>query len=286
MIFGKSDSVYKARLATIQDAEAIRRLTVGAWRVYLRFSPDEILLRLRSGLGWVAGQEDRLNGFMLAEIQPFLIAVITGAALRDTWHVASYLDAFLPAAEEMLRSQDVTALVQIGQASWLTDLLRQRGFVDKDGVITYEWRHQPVNVHGDLTVIVRSAHMQDLPTLLALDRSIFGPVWHKPIVHFEEALARAFSFTVAQEAGQIVGYQWCERYERHGHLTRLAVRPGWEGRGIGTRLLTEALVAMVKSGVSWITLNTQESNLRSRVLYERHGFRPMHERVAVLWKDL
>jgi ribosomal-protein-alanine N-acetyltransferase len=286
MFFGKDDSIYKARTATSQDTEAIRRLTLGAWRVYLRFTPDELVLRLRSGLGWVAGQDDRLSGFMLAEIQPFLIAVITGAALKDTWRVASYLDTFLPAVEETLRSQEVTALVQIGQASWLTDLLRQRDFADKDRVITYEWHLQPVDVQGDRNVVVRSAHMHDLPTLLALDRTIFGPIWHKPMIHFEEALARAYTFTVAQEADQIVGYQWCERYERHGHLTRLAVRPDWEGRGIGTRLLTEALVAMVKSGVGWITLNTQESNLRSRILYERHGFRPIHERVAVLWKDL
>jgi ribosomal-protein-alanine N-acetyltransferase len=122
---------------------------------------------------------------------------------------------------------------------------------------------------------------------VSLDEHIFGSLWHKPTNNFEEALARAFMFTVAELDGQIVGYQWCEKHERHGHITRLGVRPGWEGQGVGTRLLTEALAAMVKAGITWVTLNTQESNLRSRMLYERHGFRPLNDdRVAVLWKDV
>jgi ribosomal protein S18 acetylase RimI-like enzyme len=50
--------------------------------------------------------------------------------------------------------------------------------------------------------------------------------------------------------------------------------------------LTEALASMIKAGGNWITLNTQESNLRSQILYERHGFRRTGDRVAVLWKDL
>jgi ribosomal-protein-alanine N-acetyltransferase len=135
-------------------------------------------------------------------------------------------------------------------------------------------------------VTVRSAHLRDRPTLLALDKRIFGPIWHKPVNSFEEALARAFIFSVAEQDDEIIGYQWCEKHERHVHITRLAVRPDREGHGIGTRLLTEALVSMVEAGVNWITLNTQESNLRSRTLYEHHGFRLTGDRVDVLWKDL
>jgi ribosomal-protein-alanine N-acetyltransferase len=153
-------------------------------------------------------------------------------------------------------------------------------------VVTYEWHYQPVTVSGNRSLTVRSAHLRDLPTLLSLDKHIFSPIWHKPISSFEEALARAFVFTVAEQDGEIVGYQWCEKQKGHGHITRLAVGPDWEGRGVGTRLLTEALVSMVKAGVNWITLNTQESNLRSQTLYERHGFRLTGDRVAVLWKDL
>jgi ribosomal protein S18 acetylase RimI-like enzyme len=223
---------------------------------------------------------------MLAEIQPFPIALITAAALGEDWQVSAYLNTFLPRVEGSVRQGGATSLVQIGHAPWLTSALNRRGFVSRDWVITYEWNYRPVAVNGNRSVSVRSAHLHDLPTLLSLDRQIFGPIWHKPIKTFEEALARAFCFFVAERDGEIVGYQWGEKQERHGHITRLAVRPDWERQGVGTRLLTEALVSMVKAGVTWITLNTQQSNLRSQMLYERHGFRSTGERVAVLWKDL
>lgn len=293
MFFRRRYPVYAARSATPGDTEAVQRLIARAWRVHLRVPPEQVLLRLGPGSGWVAGETDKLSGFMLAEIQPFpreqivlRIAFIMGAALSDDWRVSAYLDTLLPPVEKTARQQGATALVQIGYAPWLTTDLSKRGFLSRDWVVTYEWHSQPVTMGGNRSVIVRSAHLRDLPTLLALDKDIFGPIWHKPINNFEEALARAFIFSVAELNGEIVGYQWCEAHERHGHITRLAVRPDCEGQGIGTRLLTETLATLLKAGVNWITLNTQESNLRSQMLYERHGFRLTGERVAVLWKDL
>ena len=286
MFFRRRTPVIEARAAKPGDAEAVQRLIARARRVHLRMSPDQVPLRLRPGLGWVADERDGVNAFMLAEIQPSPIALITAAALGDDWQVSAYVDTFLPLIEDTTRTEGATALVQIGHAPWLTSVLDRRGFVSCDWVVTYEWNYRPVIVGGNRRVTVRSAHLRDLPTLLSLDRQIFGPIWHKPINNFEEALARAFIFSVAERDGLIVGYQWCEKHARHGHITRLAVRPDCQGQGIGTRLLTEALSSMVEAGVTWITLNTQESNLRSQTLYERYGFRPTGDRVAVLWKDL
>jgi ribosomal-protein-alanine N-acetyltransferase len=286
MFFRRHAPVYEARAARPSDAESVQRLIERAWRVHLRIPPEQVPLRLKPGMGWVAGEGNAVSGVMLAEIQPFLIALITAAVLSDDWRVSDYLNTFLPSVEETTRREGATALVQIGYAPWLTAVLYKHGFVSRDWVVTYEWHYQPVTVSGNQSVTIRLAHLRDLPTLLMLDKQIFGPIWHKPISSFEEALARAFIFSVAEQDGEIVGYQWCENYERHGHITRLAVRADWEGQGVGTRLLTEALVSMVKAGVNWVTLNTQESNLRSQILYERHSFRPTGDRVAVLWKDL
>ena len=286
MFPARDEPLYEARPVTPTDAPAVQRLLDEAWHVYLRIPPTEVLTRLLSGLGWVAGEEERLSGFMLAEIQPPSLAFITAAALSDDWRVKPYLNTFLPPAERLIRQKGATALVHIGHAPWLTVALQEHRFTVRDWVLTYEWHYRPVTVAGNMSVSVRSAHLRDLPTLTRLDEQIFGPVWHKPAGSLVQALAQAFVFSVAEKEGQIVGYQWCDKYGRHGHLSRLAVRPGWEGQGVGTRLLTEALVALVAGGATWITLNTQESNLRSRMLYEQHGFRLTDYRVPVLWKDL
>ena len=286
MSFRRYAAVYEPRASRPSDAESVQRLIERAWRVHLRMLPGQVPFHLQSGMGWVAGDGDGANGFMLVQIQPLKVALILAAALNDDWRVSDYLDTFLPLVEEKTRQEGATALVQIGYAPWLTAVLDKRGFVSQDWVVTYEWYYQPVTVNGNRSVTVRSAHLRDLPTLLMLDKHIFSPIWHKPINNFEEALAQAFFFYIAENNGEIVGYQWCEKRERHGHITRLAVRADWEGQGVGTRLLTEALVSMAKAGVNWVTLNTQESNLRSQTLYERHGFHLTGDRVAVLWKDL
>lgn len=286
MVFRRYAPVYEARAARPSDAESVRRLIERAWRVHLRIRPEQVPLHLQSGMGWVAGDGDGANGFMLVQVQPLKVALILAAALNDDWHVTGYLNTFLPLVEEKTCQEGATALVQIGYAPWLTAVLDKHGFMSRDWVVTYEWYYQPVAVSGNRSVTVRSAHLRDLPTLLSLDKHIFGPIWHKPINNFEEALARAFIFSVAEQDGEIIGYQWCEKHDRHAHITRLAVRADWEGQGVGTRLLTETLASMVKADVNWVTLNTQESNLRSQTLYERHGFHLTGDRVAVLWKDL
>jgi len=286
MFWGRRDVVQNSRPVMPADADAVHWLLERAWRTYLRFPAEDVRLHLQSGLGWVVGDENQVSGFMLAEIQPSCAALITAAAVGDDRQLAPHLDALLRCVEETARQIGATALAQIGYAPWLTGVLDEWGFATRDWVVTYEWQYQPVSVRGNLSVTVRPAQRHDLPTLLALDGAIFGPVWHKPIGNFEDALTRAFTFTVAEADGRLIGYQWSDKLQEHGHITRLAVRSDWENRGVGTRLLTEAMTALVKAGAAWITLNTQESNLRSQRLYERHGFRPVDQRVAVLWKDL
>jgi len=121
---------------------------------------------------------------------------------------------------------------------------------------------------------------------MALDRLAFDRIWHKSIRNLNEALARASSFTVASLDGRIVAYEWCEIYGQQAHLTRLAVHPDYQGRGIGTQLLYQAIVDAIEAGAELISLNTQEDNHRSRALYRRYGFVDTKRRMPVLCKEL
>ena len=280
------DQLEAARVATSSEIRAAQQMIEQASRVYVSVRPGLLSEYVRSSMCWVTGDPDAIDGFMMAEMRPFSVAAITAAVISNGRGVGSYIDALLPLVEHTVQHHDAAALVHVGYAPWLTHYLSRHGFVARETVVTYGWDRRPVTVAGNRAVTVRAADHPDLVDVVALDRRIFGPVWHKRATEFENALNRAFDFSVAEWNGQIVGYRWSDKSGDHGHLSRLAVRPAWEGRGVGTRLLTETLVAMVNAGVAWITLNTQEDNLRSRMLYERHGFRLVDHRVAVLWKDL
>jgi len=280
------DQVFAARVATSSEITAGQQMIEQASRAYTSVRSGLLSEYARSSMCWVTGDPDAIDGFIMAEIRPFSVAAITAAAVSNGQGVSSYIGSLLPLLEHTVQQHGAVALVHVGYAPWLTHHLSRHGFVARETVVTYGWDRHPVNVAGNRAVTVRAADHHDLVDVVALDRRIFGPVWHKQATEFENVLNRAFDFSIAQWNGQIVGYQWSDKSGDHGHLSRLAVRPDWEGRGVGTRLLTETLVAMANAGVAWITLNTQEGNLRSRMLYERHDFRLVDHRVAVLWKDL
>jgi ribosomal protein S18 acetylase RimI-like enzyme len=56
------------------------------------------------------------------------------------------------------------------------------------------------------------------------------------------------------------------------HVCDLAVAPGLDGRGIGSRLLAFAEAFAKRRGCRFVTLSVFPGNARARALYERHGY--------------
>jgi ribosomal-protein-alanine N-acetyltransferase len=165
--------------------------------------------------------------------------------------------------------------------------LQLRGFEVREQIMSMEraGEHPPAKQPSGAAHI-RTAHLNDLPLLTALDELAFEQNWHKRSRHFKEALAKAASFSVATVGNRIVAFEWTELYQQHAHITRLAVHPDYQGQGIGRQLIYQAIVDALSAGADLITLNTQETNQRSRALYKRFGFVDTGLRMPVLWKSL
>jgi ribosomal protein S18 acetylase RimI-like enzyme len=56
------------------------------------------------------------------------------------------------------------------------------------------------------------------------------------------------------------------------HVSDLAVAPGLDGHGIGSRLLAFAEAFAKGRGCRFVTLSVFPANARARALYERHGY--------------
>ncbi len=269
------------------DAPLLLRLLEDAWRVHVRIAWGSLKRRIRSMRGVLAEDRAGVRGFMLIEAQPPQTALIIAAGLRDTWGVQPYLKLLLPELERVAIVNNLVALACVGYENWLVDNLQEFGFATQEWILTFERAgNGPLPTASAETARVRSAHRNDLSSLLTLDVLAFDNFWRKSAGYFSEALAHAGSFTVAELAGQIVGYEWCEIYHQHAHLTRLAVHPGYQGRGIGSQLLRRAISDVLATGVNLITLNTQETNYRSQALYLRFGFHSTKQRIPVLWKKI
>lgn len=257
-----------------------------AWRVFIRIPAAELPSRIKTLAGFLAEDHLGLRGFILYQAQRNKIAVIIAATLRDTWGVQPYLDLLLPPVEQESQNRGLGGLAYVGQENWLSEALAQRQFRRREWIVTYERTTASSPPAPPSPATIRTAHYKDLPTLLALDTQIFADIWHKSVEDFNQALINADTFLVAEIDNRIVGYAWCELHRRHAHLTRLAVHPERQGEGIGAQLLHQVIITMLAKNVDQITLNTQESNTRSRTLYKRFGFVDVGQRMPLLWKTL
>jgi ribosomal protein S18 acetylase RimI-like enzyme len=117
--------------------------------------------------------------------------------------------------------------------------------------------------------------------LLEVDHQAFPWMWWNSREEFVEyATAPGVSISVGRDRqGHMLAYVGTTRYRSWGHLDRIAVVSGHQGRGLGRAALDYAIMMLARAGARRVGLSTQAQNERSRRLYERYGFRrsPSHD---------
>jgi ribosomal protein S18 acetylase RimI-like enzyme len=132
---------------------------------------------------------------------------------------------------------------------------------------------------GDITLRVGSG--DDIDTVFGIDAVAFEDFWR----YDRPMLARYIAgerLGMAEVNGEVVGYTLCTVRRGEGSLGRLAVRPEWQGRGIGALLLEDAASYLERERAERVTLCTQSENLRSRRLYGDAGFEEVPGRLLGL----
>jgi ribosomal-protein-alanine N-acetyltransferase len=274
------------RQATIADERRVARLIKEADRVDLRFRLRELKTCLSARPFLLAYARRQLLGFMSWDLSCPPLARLRGAGLANRWSVDDYLDTLLPPSMESLRAQGATALTYVGSEEWLTTPLQDHGFVVGNVILAYTKSDGAVPSRGNQEVLVRPAQPGDFPSLVALDQAAFDPLWQNTAEVFRDILANYPYFVIAELDGIVVGYQFSSLMGDQGYLARVAVHPHYQGRGIGIRLLAEAIAFFEKEGARVITLNTQRDNQASQRLYRWFGFELMGEEAVVLRRDL
>ncbi|MCD6552631.1 MAG: GNAT family N-acetyltransferase [Anaerolineae bacterium] len=234
----------------------------------------------------LAESEARVVGFVSATVHCPPVGVLQGVGLADDWPVAAVLDAIFPLCFDALRKRGAEAAVYVGAEQWLTRPLQERAFTIVNRILTYAKEDGKVPSRGNQLVRVRPAREADLAAAVALDKLVFDPLWCNTISILTKIWAHYPYFVVAELDGQVVGYQFNDLDGEHGHLTRIAVHPNFQGQGIGVRLMAEAMDFFQAVGVKVITLNTQRDNFAARRLYRWFGFHRLDEEALVLRRAL
>ena len=121
-------------------------------------------------------------------------------------------------------------------------------------------------------IFIRPTRAEDVPAMASIELLAFSDPW--PATSFHELLSHPFSrmATAADESGGVVGYCIMLRAADEAEIANLATAPGTRRRGIGARLLDDAIAAGELEGVVARFLEVRESNTAARALYASRGF--------------
>ncbi len=124
-----------------------------------------------------------------------------------------------------------------------------------------------------ITLDVRRATVSDVDDLLTVDHAAFPWLWRNSREEFEEYVSSPdVRVWLGCEGPVPVAYAGATDMGGWGHVDRLAVRAGWQGRGYGAQLLACAMRWLGERGIRHAQLSTQRDNARSQGLYRRFGF--------------
>jgi ribosomal-protein-alanine N-acetyltransferase len=128
-------------------------------------------------------------------------------------------------------------------------------------------------------VILRDMTPEDVPTVSVLEQRLFpADAW--PIHMFFDELSQPDTrrYLVAEAASGIVGYAGLMCIEPIADVQTIAVVPEFEGRGIGSALLTRLIGEAGRRGAQDVLLEVRADNPRAQQLYLRFGFEQIHVR--------
>jgi ribosomal-protein-alanine N-acetyltransferase len=127
--------------------------------------------------------------------------------------------------------------------------------------------------HEESPLLVRPAAEGDVDQIVAIERDSFADPWtgdaFATLVKQGQAWLRvAVDLTSGRVAGYVVAWFVVDQAE----IANIAVARGYRGRGVGARLLDEALDAAARRGATSVFLEVRESNAVARGLYAGRGF--------------
>lgn len=111
----------------------------------------------------------------------------------------------------------------------------------------------------------------DLPAVLKIESQSYEFPWSRK--GFENALDQGLNYVFCSVDDQILGYVCFLTVLDEVQLLNLCIAPGFQGKGIAARVLSQLAEKLLSSGYRVMFLEVRESNRSARKLYQKLGFK-------------
>ncbi|MCC3376599.1 ribosomal protein S18-alanine N-acetyltransferase [Cohnella sp. REN36] len=142
----------------------------------------------------------------------------------------------------------------------------------------------------------RAMTLDDIPAIVAIEQEAFTAPWTAEAFRNELVQNLFAKYMVMEQAGEVLGYGGMWLIVDEAHVTNIAVREAYRGRGLGERLLREMMKTAHFLGARRMTLEVRVTNERAQRLYRKLGFSPSglrpgyysdnQEDALIMWADL
>ena len=117
---------------------------------------------------------------------------------------------------------------------------------------------------------IRPMRDEDLEAVIGIELQVYDFPWTLGI--FRDCLRAGYCCWVLTLGEGVVGYGVTMVAVQECHLLNLCIHPGWQGQGLGHKLIQHLLKLARQSGAESAFLEVRESNAKARALYRRLGF--------------
>jgi len=196
-----------------------------------------------------------------------LFAVHSGLDLKSTWQ------QLFAKIQAYYKDPSAIKIAAIAIYPWFGGILKQSGFKLRQEIVILEWDNTlPPAVQVSQAIQIRRIETADLPQVTTVDNRAFDPLWQNSGESLKLALLQSAYATLAEEDGEIIGYQISTAAGFSAHLARLAVLPEKQRKSIGFLLVQDLLRYFSSQEMYRVTVNTQDNNHASLNLYRKLGF--------------
>lgn len=221
----------------------------------------------------VVEEKKRIIAALACPTDELSVAWIRMFATRNDYKLENAWETLWKEAYSLfLKEQLVEFVAAIPLHEWFLSLLVNSRFHIIQKVIMLRRENVTFPDHKHSGISIRPMKLSDIACVKKIDDEAFVPVWRNSLSAFKVAFQQATFATIAEDQGEIVGYQISTKTQMGGHIARLAVHPLAQKKGIGYAILCEALKAFISKGTNIITVNTQNDNIASIALYKKTGF--------------
>jgi ribosomal-protein-alanine N-acetyltransferase len=277
------NNLWRVRSATTNDSSIISHLLERSPFVHqhLDWLDTDSFLDKRPFL-LAINQQNELTACIACPLSLHNIAWIRVFAVNRNHEPRQLWGQLWPLALDELRSMGCKNIAALVISPWFKSLLQQSGFNETNAVVFLEWYPNSSPNTSVFPGELRGVRQSDIDRLIDLDQETFQGIWSNSRDELLRAFQTASIMTVLEFEGELIGYQLSTASAWGAHLARLAVRPNWQGKGIGNAIVTDLMLKVRKRGYHRLTVNTQEDNLRSLALYQRLGFTLISDRYPVM----